>query len=73
MHHTACLSMGMMAVVELDDGLGGAPHHRACDGAWPVRPPAGAVRLPLAPLTTTEAELAEMIDIFKTAARQTPA
>jgi adenosylmethionine-8-amino-7-oxononanoate aminotransferase len=67
----------MMAVVELDDGLGGAPRARritarAMELGLFVRPLGRCIYL-WPPLTTTEAELAEMIDILASAARQTPA
>jgi adenosylmethionine-8-amino-7-oxononanoate aminotransferase len=69
-------SLGMMAVVELDDALGGAPRARritarALELGLFVRPLGPCVYL-WPPLTTNEAELAEMIDILASAARQTP-
>ena len=70
-------SLGMMAVVELDDALGGAPRARritarAMELGLFVRPLGRCIYL-WPPLTTTESELAEMLDILQSAAEQTPA
>jgi adenosylmethionine-8-amino-7-oxononanoate aminotransferase len=72
-----CGSLGMMAVVELDDGLGGAPRvrritARAMELGLFVRPLGRCIYL-WPPLTTAEAELAEMLAILQSAARQTQA
>ncbi len=72
-----CGSLGMMAVVELDDALGGAPRVRRITGRAMelglfVRPLGRCIYL-WPPLTTAEAELAEMLAILASAARQTPA
>jgi adenosylmethionine-8-amino-7-oxononanoate aminotransferase len=71
-----CGSLGMMAVVELDDALGGAPRvrritARAMELGLFVRPLGRCIYL-WPPLTTAEAELAEMLAILQSAARQTP-
>jgi len=68
-------SLGMMGVVEIDDELGGAGRaRRICRRAMElglfVRPLGRCIYL-WPPLTTTEAELAEMIDLFTDAAEQT--
>ncbi len=72
-----CRGLGMMAVVELDDTLGGAPRARriaarAMELGLFIRPLGRCIYL-WPPLTTTEAQLAEMLAILQSAAEQTPA
>ncbi len=72
-----CSSLGMMAVVELDDCSGGAPRARritarAMELGLFVRPLGRCIYL-WPPLTTNEAELADMLAILQSAAHQTPA
>ncbi len=72
-----CRSLGMIAVVELPDALGGAPRARsmaarAIELGLFIRPLGRCVYL-WPPLTTSESELARMLEILSAAAEATPA